>query len=131
MATLAPAIIDLQHVGRRVDAAGHGQVGLDPAVEDGDPVQAQQQFVRRAQAQGRPDLQQAQVEVRLVEAVEQHQGVGPRLAQPPGERRRGAEERARFSPPAAAGRFSRTARTISTYRSSTAAPLTIGSVGRK
>ena len=36
-----------------VDAAGHGQRGLDAAVEDGNPAQRQQQLVGCAQDQAR------------------------------------------------------------------------------
>ena len=114
MATRAPAIIALSTSRPEWTPPVTARSALNLPVQDGDPVQPQQQFVRRTQAQVRPDLQRGQVEVRLVEAVEQHQRVGPRLGQPPGEGGRGAEERPDFHGQRQNWTLSRTARTIST-----------------
>ena len=65
----------LQHVLRGVDAAGDRQVGPDVAVEDRDPVQAQEQLVAGSTGSAWRHLQLVEVEVRLVEAVEEHQPV--------------------------------------------------------
>ena len=66
----------------RVHAAGEGEVGLDVAVEHGDPVQAQQQLVGVAEDQVGNHFQRFQVEIRLVEAVEEHQAIGAGRVQP-------------------------------------------------
>ena len=71
----------LQHVQAGVHAAGDRQVGLDLPVKNRHPVEAQQQFVRRAQDEVGNNFQVFQVEVRLIEAVEQNQGIRARLVQ--------------------------------------------------
>ena len=76
MATLRAGHHGLDHVGGAVDAAGERQVGLDVAVQHRDPVQPQQQLVRIAEDQVGHHFQRFQIEIRLVEAVEQHQAVG-------------------------------------------------------
>ncbi len=91
MATLAPAIMRLQHVGGIVHAAGDGDVGLDLVIEDRDPVQAQAQLVRAAEDQVRHDLQLLEVEVGLIEAVEDHEAVGAGFVQCVGKVRQRGE----------------------------------------
>ncbi len=81
MATRAPAIIAFTTSVAGVHAAGERQVGLDAAVQHRHPVQPQQQLVRVAQDQVGHHFQRFQVEIRLVEAVEQHQRVGAGLVQ--------------------------------------------------
>ena len=72
MATLPPAMIAFQHVFGRVHAAGDGDVALEMAVENRRPVQPRQQFRRRGEVQRRPHFERFDIEVRLIEAVEEH-----------------------------------------------------------
>ena len=86
----------LEHIFVRVHAAGHREVGLDRLVEYGDPAQAQAQLVRIAQLQVRHDSQIFQVDVRLVEAVEQHERICAGASQAVRHVREGREVRAKF-----------------------------------
>ena len=78
IATRAPAIMAFRTSCGGVHAPGDGEIGPDVTVEDGDPVQPHQQLVRARQREVRHDLEVLQIEVRQVEAVEQHQRVGAR-----------------------------------------------------
>jgi len=64
-----------QDVFRTVHTAGDREVGPNPTVENGDPVQPQQQFLRTAQRQARHDFERFNVEIRLVEAIKEDQPV--------------------------------------------------------
>ena len=66
----------------RVHAAGEGEVGLDVAVDHRDPVQAEQQFVGVAEDQVGHHFQGFEIEIRLIEAVEEHQAIGAGRIQP-------------------------------------------------
>jgi len=72
---LGPGHHRLEHVHGGVNAAGDGDVALHQRRDDGDPVQAQQQFIGGAEDQVRRHGQVFQVDVGLVEAVKQHQGI--------------------------------------------------------
>ena len=76
------------HTGRQTQVGGH------PLVQDRDPAQRQAQLIRAAQHQVRHDLVIVQVEVGLIEAVEQHQGIRARVGQPLGHIAHRAEVRA-------------------------------------
>ena len=76
MATLAPAIMALEHILGGMHAAGQREVSMDLAVQDGDPAQRQTQLGGGAQIKAVDDFQLFQVEVGLVEAVEEHQPIG-------------------------------------------------------
>ena len=69
----------LDHVGPDMDAGGRGErhAGTELRPQDGDPADRQAQLGRLAQLEARHDLQCLEVEVRLVEAVEQHQPSAP------------------------------------------------------
>ena len=71
----------LDDIFRVVDAAGGGQAGLDAAKENSDPGQRQAQRLRRAQQNVGSDFQFFQIDVRLIEAIEEHQPVGARLVE--------------------------------------------------
>ena len=60
-----------------VYTARNRQVGVDPPIEDGDPVQPQQQFLRTAQRQAGHHFERFNIEIRLVKAVEENQPVRP------------------------------------------------------
>ena len=77
-----------------VDTTRRREVGMYPTVQDGDPAQGQAHGLGRAQVDARGDAHALQVDVGLVEAVEQHQGVGPGLLKPPGHVRHVAVIRA-------------------------------------
>ena len=62
-------------------------------VQDRDPPQRQPHLERRAEHQVRHDFEAVEIDVRLVEAVEQHEGVGAGLVEPLGGRRQRAEVR--------------------------------------
>ena len=60
------------------------------ARQDREPAQAQEQLVRAREVEPRHDLEVLDVDVGLVEAVEDHEAVGPGALEPPrevGERR--------------------------------------------
>ncbi len=63
----------LEDVFGRVDAAGDGEIGLDVAVEDCDPVKTEKQFFRGTEVQAGHYVEVLDVEVRLIEAVEEHE----------------------------------------------------------
>ena len=129
MATLRARHHRLQHVLRGVDASGDRQVGPDVTVEDRDPVQPHEQLVRARQGQARHDLELLEVEVRQVEAVEEHQPVGARRR--PSARARLASAVKAWPSLTATGidTLAFTSRTRSTYICSTSAPVMAGSVG--
>ena len=64
-----------QDVFGAVYTARNRQVGADPSIEDGDPVQPQQQFLRTAQRQAGHHFERFNIEIRLVKAVEEDQSV--------------------------------------------------------
>ncbi len=85
IATVAPAIMALSTSRAVWTPPVAARSADDPAVEDRDPAQRQAQVVRVAQRQARHNLQHLQVQVRLVEAVEQHQAVGAGLDEAPSD----------------------------------------------
>ena len=80
-------------VGRGVDAPGHGERAAQQGREDGEPAQAQQQFVGVGQLQLRLDLDLLEVDVRLVKAVEEHEAGGAGEFEGDGELGDGGVER--------------------------------------
>ncbi len=96
MATRAPAIIDFSTSSAGVHTAGDRQVRLNLPVKNRHPVEAQQQFVRRAQDEVGNDFQVFQVEIRLIEAIEQNQRIRAGLIQAPGRVGQRAEVGADF-----------------------------------
>jgi len=59
-----------------VDAAGDGEIGLDAARKNGDPMQAQQQLILGAELEAGKNLESFEVEIGLVETVEEDQAFG-------------------------------------------------------
>ena len=79
MATSAPTMSALTTSAPAVDAGGGGDrdAGAELRAEDGDPSQRQSQLAGLAQLDAIHDLERVEVEVGLIEAVEQHEPVGP------------------------------------------------------
>jgi len=126
IATLAPAIMAFTtSVALCTPPSAPGP--FHAAVQHRDPVQAQQQLVRVAQNQVGHHLQRFQVEIRLVEAVEEHQASAParRVSGHVGHR---AEIRSQLHGHGDLD-FALTAFSSSTYCSSTCSPVTLGSTG--
>src|SRR5215469_11541673 len=77
-------------------SAGSGQGRADAAMQDSDPGHRQSQGLLRAQQNVRPNLQLFEIDVRLVEAIEQNQGIGARDVQAAREVREIAEKGAQL-----------------------------------
>ena len=79
--TSAPTMRPLTTSRPGVDAGGRrqGHVGTQLRPQDRDPAHRQAHLPRLAQLEPRHDVQRVEVEVRLVEAIEQHEAVGAAL----------------------------------------------------
>ena len=81
----------LERILALVHAARHGQTRPDVTVQDGDPVEAHEQLVGARQGEPGHNLEALEIEVRQVEAVEEHQRVGAGTIQPLGQMGQRAE----------------------------------------
>src|SRR5208283_1753993 len=86
----------LQDVLGAVHASGDSDVRAEIAVEDCSPVQTQQQLLRPAEGEPGSDAEGFDVEVRLVEAVEEDDGIGSDLIQLGGQVGNAGELRGEF-----------------------------------
>src|SRR5690349_1852649 len=62
-----------------MDSSGDRHIGFHASIENGHPVEAHQEFPGIAQGEVGDDLEVLEVEIRLVEAIEQHQPIGAGL----------------------------------------------------
>ncbi len=72
------------HVGAPMHSAGGGQIQGMAAMEQGDPAHGEPQIVGGGEQQVGPHLQQLDVDLRLVEAVEKGEAIGAGGGQPLG-----------------------------------------------
>src|SRR5258707_2347700 len=73
IATCAPAIMDFRTSWALCTPPVIARLARNPSIENGNPVQPQQQFLRTTQGQAGHDFERFNVEVRLVKAIKKDQ----------------------------------------------------------